>query len=106
MPRRAQLSLAAALGGVGLLVIVHRLAFGVAWAQAADRRILGGFTSLKRPRLYDLLNGIAHLGDPKPFTVIGLGLVAVALVRHRPRVAAGVVAILAGANVTTQILKP
>jgi membrane-associated phospholipid phosphatase len=104
--RRAQLSLLAALSGVGLLVLVHALAFSSSWGMTADRRVLGGFTDLNRPRIYDFLNGIAHLGDPKPFTVFSLLLVAVALVRHRPRIAAAAATILVGANVTTQMLKP
>jgi membrane-associated phospholipid phosphatase len=106
MRRRARLSLLAALGGVGLLVLVHQLAFHTSAGLTADRRVLGGFTNLDRPRFHDVLNGIAHLGDPKPFTIFGLALIAVALVRRRPRVAVAVGAILAGANVTTQMLKP
>jgi membrane-associated phospholipid phosphatase len=106
MRRRARLSLLCAGFGAGLLVLLHQLAFHSAWAQSADRNVLHGFTDLNRPRIHSLLNGIAHLGDPKPFTVLSLALVAVALLRHRPRVAVAVAAILAGANVTTQILKP
>jgi membrane-associated phospholipid phosphatase len=106
MAWRARISLLAAFGGVGLLAIVYALAFHSSAAMTADRRVLNGFTSLDRPRIHDFLNGIAHLGDPKPFTVFALVLVAIALLRHRPRIALAVVAILAGANVTTQILKP
>src|SRR6266567_3995652 len=102
MRHRARLSLLCAAFGVGLLVLLHQLAFHSAWAQSADRNVLQGFTDLNRPRIHTVLNGIAHLGDPKPFTVLALVLVAVALIRHRPRVAVAVAAILAGANVTTQ----
>jgi membrane-associated phospholipid phosphatase len=91
---------------LSLLVAVHAAAFSTSWGLTADRRALGGFTALNRPRIYDFINGIAHLGDPKPFTIFGLVLVAVALVRHRPRVAAAATTILVGANVTTQVLKP
>jgi membrane-associated phospholipid phosphatase len=106
MRRRAQLSLLCALGGAGLLVVLHHLAFHTPWAMSADRNVLTGFTDLDRPRIHSLLNGIAHLGDPKPFTFFALALLAIALFRHRPRIAAAVGAILIGANVTTQMLKP
>ena len=106
MQRRAKLSLLAALAGAGLLVLVHEIAYHTGAGLTADRRVLGGFTSLERPRIHNFLNGIAHLGDPKPFTIFGLALMAIALVRRRPRSAVAVGAILAGANVTTQMLKP
>jgi membrane-associated phospholipid phosphatase len=104
--RRAKLSLLAAFAGVGLLALVYAVAFHTGWGLTADRRVLGGFTSLDRPRLHWTLYKIAHLGDPKKFVVGTILLVAVALLRRRPRTAAAVVAILAGANLTTQILKP
>jgi membrane-associated phospholipid phosphatase len=104
--RRAKQSLLAALAGVGLLALVYELAFNTGWGLSADRRVLSGFTSLDRPRLHWTEYKIAHLGDPKKFVIGTVLLVAVALLRRRPRTAAAVVAILAGANLTTQILKP
>src|SRR4051812_50221909 len=44
--------------------------------------------------------------DPAILVLTAIVLVAIALVRGRPRVAAAVPFILIGANVTTQLLKP
>ena len=72
----------------------------------ADRRALIGFGELQRPRLAEIADGIAYLADPVPFAVIGLAIVAIGFIRGYPLVAVGAGCMIAGANVTTQILKP
>ena len=71
-----------------------------------DRAALDGFAGLLGPRTGPLAQGIVHLADPALFLLFATGLVVVALVRVRPRLALAVALILLGANVTTQLLKP
>ena len=65
-----------------------------------------GFFDLQRPALVPIANAVSHSMDAAVLVLAGIALVAVALVRGQPRVAAAVPVILIGANVTTQLLKP
>lgn len=85
-----------------LLAVVYTTEGGA----AADERALLGFDALQRPRLAELSDGVAHVADPAPFALIGLVLVAIALIRGYPALGVGAGVVLLGANVTTQILKP
>ena len=87
---------------LALLAVVYTTDRGA----AADRRALEGFGELQRPRLAELADHIAHLADPVPFALIGLVIVAVAFVRGFPLLGLGAGAVILGANVTTQVLKP
>jgi membrane-associated phospholipid phosphatase len=71
-----------------------------------DVLALNDFTELGRPRVDTLANGLLHLLDPLLYTLWGLGLVAVALVRRRPRVALAVALVLPAAPLTAETLKP
>lgn len=95
----------AALSAAGA-VAVWLVALGVPRGRALDASALEAFGGVARPPLAPSINGIAHLADPAPFVVGGIVLVIVALVRGRPLLALAVPAILLGANVTTQLLKP
>jgi membrane-associated phospholipid phosphatase len=106
MPRRAVLALIGAGAALALLVLTWFLAFHVGIVRRADFRILAGFTDLHRQRVDPIASFIAKLCDPKPFVFLGGALVVLALVRRRPAVALVIAAILLGANVTTQLLKP
>jgi membrane-associated phospholipid phosphatase len=106
MPRRASLALLGAVGCVGLLVVAWYAALHVGFLARADHSILSGFADLRGPRTQSLANFIAHLCDPNRYVYLAAAPVLVALGRRRPRVAVAIVAILFGANVTTQILKP
>src|SRR3954451_9213126 len=57
-------------------------------AQARDVDALTSITQLNRGGLASLTGGLVHLADPKPYGVLGAGLVAVALVRGRYRLPA------------------
>jgi|HubBroStandDraft_4_1064222.scaffolds.fasta_scaffold04396_5 membrane-associated phospholipid phosphatase len=94
----------------GLCVVA--LAF--TWVVAAlvpathvkDAVALHDFTLLGGPRLDDLANVLLHLLDPLLYTIWGVLLIAVALVRRRPRVALAVALVLSLAPLTAEILKP
>jgi membrane-associated phospholipid phosphatase len=102
-PRRLWMAAAACVAAfLVLLAVVYATDPGA----AADRRALVGFGELQRPRLAELAGDVANLADPVPFALIGLVIVAVAFVRGYPLVAVAVGVVIAGANVTTQILKP
>jgi membrane-associated phospholipid phosphatase len=106
MVRRPGTALVGALVAIGALVATWALAFHSAAAHRLDASVLRGFLGLDRGRVTHLAHGIAHLCDPQPFVVFSAILIGIALVRRRPRVALAVAVILAGANVTTQLLKP
>lgn len=92
---------------MGLLVLTWYAAYHVGFVQRADASILRGFGGLgQRPRLGTLASFIAHLCDPNPYVYFCAIPVATALARRRVRVAVAIGAILLGANVTSQLLKP
>jgi membrane-associated phospholipid phosphatase len=64
-----------------------------------------GFLGLQRPWLDPWASRVAHLANPAPFAIAALALVLAAIVRGRPRHALGLVVLLGGANVTSQVLK-
>jgi membrane-associated phospholipid phosphatase len=65
-----------------------------------------GFAELQRPHVNRLANLIARICDPAPFLVLSATVVAIAFARGRARLALPVGAILLGANLTTELLKP
>ena len=107
MPRRAVFALLGAAAAVGLLILTWFLAFHVGIAQRADQSIYNGFGNLgQHPRVGSLATFIARLCNPSPYVYLAAVPVAVALVRRRVWVGVAIGAILLGANVTTQLLKP
>jgi hypothetical protein len=71
-----------------------------------DALALNDFTELSRPRVDMLANGLLRLLDPLLYTLWGLMLVAVALVRGRRRVALAVAFVLPAAPLMAEVLKP
>jgi membrane-associated phospholipid phosphatase len=106
MLRRPAAPLVVALGCVLSTMVVWLLAFHTGAGARIDRSVLGGFMGLRGSRVEPLGDAASHLADPTPFAVLALVLVSVAVARRRPRHALVVVVVLAGANVTTQLLKP
>ncbi len=106
MPRRAVLALIGVGAGIALLFITWYLSFHVGVFERADQSILRGFFDLHRPRVAPIARFIAQLCNPKPYVFLAAVPVLVALRRGRPQVAIAIVAILFGANVTTELLKP
>lgn len=106
MQRRVQLALVGAAASVGLLFLCWVLAFHVGFAARADVSILNGFVGLGHGRERNVANFIAHLCSPDPYVYLAAVPVVVALLRRRPLVALAVLAVLIGANATTELLKP
>jgi membrane-associated phospholipid phosphatase len=82
------------------------LAYYVRPAQWLDDAALHGFVAVQHPRVDDLANNIAHLCNPAPYAVAAVIAIAVAARVRGPRTAAAVTVLLAGANVSSQVLKP
>jgi membrane-associated phospholipid phosphatase len=102
-PRTALLGAFACLVGLG---ITGLLAYLSPVARFSDSATLQGFVGLRRARLTPVIDQVAHLADPLPYALIGLGLAAVAVARRRPRVAGAIFALLLLTGLTTQTLKP
>src|SRR5215212_9721635 len=97
------------MGAAGCAAAAALIWIAVAFSASArwlDVAADHGFLDLQRPALVPIANAVSHSMDPAVLVLAGIALVAVALVRGRPRVAAAVPVILIGANVTTQLLKP
>jgi membrane-associated phospholipid phosphatase len=106
MPRRVRFALAGAAASTGLLFVCWLLAFHVGFAARADVSVLNGFIGLGHGRNAHLAYRIARLCSPNPYVYLAAVPVLVALVRRRPLVALVIIAILIGANATTELLKP
>jgi membrane-associated phospholipid phosphatase len=87
-------------------VVVWLTAYHLSPFEAIDQRTFDGFLGLFRPATAGWAEQFSHLADPGPFALFAATLVAVALLRRRPRTAIAVTVILAGSNLTTQLLKP
>jgi membrane-associated phospholipid phosphatase len=74
-------------------------------AHVRDAAALQGFTELNRPRLTPWLNDVAHLANPLPYALIGLGLAGIAAARGRGRVALAILVLLVVTGATTEALK-
>jgi membrane-associated phospholipid phosphatase len=71
-----------------------------------DAVALNDFTKLRRLGVDTAANGLLHLLDPLLYTVWAVLLVAVALLRRRPRVALAVAIVLPAAPGIAELLKP
>lgn len=71
-----------------------------------DAVALYDFTLIGGPRIDVLMNDLLHLLDPPLYTLWGALLVAVALMRRRPRVALAVALVLSLAPLSAEALKP
>jgi membrane-associated phospholipid phosphatase len=106
MPRRSRIALIGAAGSTAVLVLIWLLAFHTHAGAQADQTVFVGFADLQRPHVNGLANLIARICDPAPFLVLAAIVVAIAFARGRARLALPVAAILLGANLTTELLKP
>jgi membrane-associated phospholipid phosphatase len=106
MSNRSRLAFAGAASGAVFMALTWLVAIHTGVGQHADQSVLRGFQDLGRPRVDSLARFIARLCNPSPWLYFAAVPVVVALVRRRPRVAIALVAMLVGANATTQLLKP
>lgn len=100
----APLSLAAlcALG----LVLVWALAEHVYAFEVRDTALLRDFTRLDGPHVGAVCKVLLGVLNPLLFTIWGLALVLFAIARSRPRTALAVVAVMALAPLSAELLKP
>ncbi|MFL6116944.1 MAG: hypothetical protein ACJ786_37175, partial [Catenulispora sp.] len=96
MPRRPIWLLIAAAGCAASAALIWVAVAFSATARWLDVAADHGFFDLQRPALVPIANAIAHSMDPAILVLTAIALVAVALVRGRPRVAAAVPVILIG----------
>jgi membrane-associated phospholipid phosphatase len=103
MVRRSLLAaaLCAAVGAALYLGVVY-----VAFLQTADVRTLSGFMGLWTPRRGEIANALVGLFNPGSYAILAGALLAAAAIARRVRPAAVAFAAMAGANITTQLLKP
>jgi membrane-associated phospholipid phosphatase len=106
LPQRALPPLVAAAGCALAAVLVWLTAYHLSPFEAIDQRTFLGFLGLSRPTTSGWAEQFSHLADPGPFALFAAALVLVALLRRRLRTAIVVAVILAGSNVSTQLLKP
>jgi membrane-associated phospholipid phosphatase len=106
MRRDPKIALRGALACLLGLVATGLVALLSPAAQARDAGALQSITQLNRGGLSALTEGLVHLADPEPYAVFGLGLIAIALVRGRYRLAAALPVVLFCAPLTSELLKP
>lgn len=107
MAIRARWALAGAVGCIVLLAATWFAAFHVGIVRDADQSMYMGFYALhSHGAIPQVASFVAPLCSPKPYIYFVPIPILVALARGRPRVALAVAVILAGANVTTHLLKP
>ncbi|HVR05882.1 MAG TPA: phosphatase PAP2 family protein [Solirubrobacteraceae bacterium] len=108
LSRRAQTRLALALAAICLL------GFAVVWVLAAfvpathmrDAILLYRFGELQRPSVETAANGLLDLLSPLAYTGWALLILAVAILRRRPRMALVLAVVLPAAPLSTELLKP
>jgi membrane-associated phospholipid phosphatase len=99
--------LAAAAWCVLAFGILMVLAYYVPAAAYLDAAALHGFNAAGHSeQIADTATVLAHLCNPLPYAIAGLMTIALAYKLRGPRTAAAVTILLAGANVTSQVLKP
>jgi len=106
MSQRARIAIGGAVGGIVLLMLAWYAAFHIGVVEHADGAAFRAFTGLQRPRIDQLARFLVQLCDPKPYVYLCAVPLLVAVARRRFAVAVAIAAILLGANVTTQLLKP
>lgn len=106
MPRTPRYLLVAAAACATGCAGVMALAYYVPSIRHADASALAQFVTAGWPNVWSTANAVMFLCDPGPFALLaGLLLVAVAAKRG-PRRAAALLVLLAGANASSEILKP
>ena len=92
--------------GVLALALTWYAAHEVAWLRRVDVNILLGFLHFNRPRVDWIAETFVWFCDPSHYVVLAVLPIVIALARRRRRLAATAFVLLAGANATTEVLKP
>ncbi len=93
------------LACAGATALLALIAYGSDAFQRQDANLLARFIAHRDSEVGSLAAGCAHLGDPVPILLMLALACAIALQRNRPLDAAAAIAVVAGANVTAQLLK-
>jgi membrane-associated phospholipid phosphatase len=109
-PSERRYSAAPALAICGLCVLAMALVWGIAEhvpaVQLKDAVVLNDIARLNHGAAHWLAGVVIHLLEPALFILWGAALVACAIARERPRTAAAVVAVMALAPLSAELLKP
>jgi membrane-associated phospholipid phosphatase len=103
--KSAKVPFAAWLGSATALCLLVLAAYKIGPVQRLDATVLSRLAAHRESAAGSLAGVIVHLADPLPLLVMLAGVCALALYRGQPRLAIGAVVIVAGANLTTQVLK-
>jgi membrane-associated phospholipid phosphatase len=103
--KSAKAPIAAWLGSAAALVFLAFAAYKLGPVQRLDATLLSKFAAHRGTASGSVAGVIVHLADPLPLLVMLGGVCGLALQRGRPRLAIGALTIVAGANLTTQVLK-
>jgi membrane-associated phospholipid phosphatase len=98
--------LATAVACIGAFVVLINLAYFVRPTRSLDAAALHGFTTFGGPTINNVAEILANLCNPFPYVIGVIAAIAYALVKRGLRTAAAVTLLLAGANVSSQLLKP
>lgn len=82
------------------------LAFYVTPTAWLDAAALHGFTAVSRPGIDGVAEALAHACNPAPYAIAAVAVIATAFAVKGLRTAAAVGLLIAGANVSSQALKP
>jgi len=97
--------LAASLACAGALVFLAALALGFDPVQRIDAAVLARAIAAPGSSTESLAAGLARLADPPALLFFLAIAAAIGLLRRRPASVAAAIAVVAGANLTTQLLK-
>jgi membrane-associated phospholipid phosphatase len=97
--------LAAALACATLLGLLTLLVFGDGSFRQLDLDLFGTLSAHQEGRAGELGEAIAMLADPIPLVLLTVAACGVGLARRRPHDALAALVVVAGANLTTQLLK-
>jgi membrane-associated phospholipid phosphatase len=87
------------------LIALTFLAYEVGPSARLDAHLLATLAAHHHTPLGTLAESLAHLADPLPLLVLLAAACGIAVWRGRPRRALAAVVVVAGANVTTELLK-
>jgi membrane-associated phospholipid phosphatase len=105
MPRDVRTPILGSILSALMLVPVALLAYSVGPTARLDRSILARLDRPEGSQGHELASLVAHLSDPLPFVVMLGAIVLVGLAARRSRETVAALALVAGANLTTQLLK-
>ncbi|HEV7562610.1 MAG TPA: phosphatase PAP2 family protein [Solirubrobacterales bacterium] len=105
MDRRVTAPLFAAAACLLGVLVVAFFAFKVGPVVHLDSSALNRLSAPREGLRFDLATVVAHLADPMPLFLMTLAVVGLALRWGRRREALAAVAVVLGANLTTQVLK-